>query len=71
MISILGGACAWGLAWIAITSLTNWHPPTEYPFRFHIVAAAIVDRDGVADLFARRCPVWRVAAAADLQDRSK
>jgi predicted permease len=37
MISILGGAFAWCLAWIAITSLSNWHPPTEYPFRFHIL----------------------------------
>ncbi len=37
MISILGGAFAWCLAWTAITSLSNWHPPTEYPFRFHIV----------------------------------
>jgi predicted permease len=36
LISILGGACACGLAWIALTGLANWHPPTEYPFRFHI-----------------------------------
>jgi len=37
VISILGGACACGLAWIAITGLANWHPPTEYPMRFHIL----------------------------------
>jgi predicted permease len=37
VISILGGACACGLAWIAITGLSNWHPVTEYPFRFHIL----------------------------------
>jgi predicted permease len=37
VISILGGACACGLAWIAITGLANWHPPTEYPMRFFAV----------------------------------
>ena len=37
VISIFGGACACGLAWIALTGLANWHPPTEYPMRFHIV----------------------------------
>jgi predicted permease len=36
VISILGGACACGLAWTAITALGNWHPPTEYPLMFHI-----------------------------------
>jgi predicted permease len=36
VISILGGACACGLAWMALSGLANWHPPTEYPFRFHI-----------------------------------
>jgi len=37
VISIIGGAFACGLAWIALTGLANWHPPTEYPMRFHIV----------------------------------
>jgi predicted permease len=37
VISILGGACACALAWMAITGLANWHPPTEYPLSFHIV----------------------------------
>jgi predicted permease len=36
VVSILGGASACGLAWIAITGLGNWHPPTEYPIKFHI-----------------------------------
>jgi predicted permease len=36
VVSILGGACACGLAWIAITGLGNWHPPTEYPIKFHL-----------------------------------
>jgi predicted permease len=36
VISILGGACACALAWIALTGLANWHPPTEYPFSFHV-----------------------------------
>ncbi|MGA8432813.1 MAG: ABC transporter permease [Candidatus Sulfotelmatobacter sp.] len=37
LISIVGGACACGLAWAAITGLANWHPPTEYPLSFHVV----------------------------------
>ncbi|MBZ5654215.1 MAG: ABC transporter permease [Acidobacteriia bacterium] len=37
VISLLGGACACGLAWMAITGLANWHPPTEYPMRFHVI----------------------------------
>jgi predicted permease len=36
VISILGGACACGLAWMALTALANWHPPTEYPMVLHI-----------------------------------
>jgi predicted permease len=36
VVSILGGACACALGWIAITSLSNWHPPTEFPLKFHI-----------------------------------
>jgi predicted permease len=36
VISILGGACACGLAWLALTGLANWHPPTEYPFMFQV-----------------------------------
>src|SRR5271166_4665882 len=34
VISILAGACACGLAWMALTRLGNWHPPTEYPMQF-------------------------------------
>jgi predicted permease len=37
LISILGGICACGLSWIALAGLANWHPPTEYPFKFHIL----------------------------------
>ena len=37
VISIFGGACACGMAWIALTSLANWHPPSEYPLRFRIL----------------------------------
>jgi predicted permease len=36
MISILGGACACGLAWMALTGLATWHAPTEYPLAFHV-----------------------------------
>src|SRR5215471_16838432 len=35
-ISIFGGACAWGLAWIALTGLAKWHPPSDYPLRFTV-----------------------------------
>src|SRR6266704_2551379 len=37
VISILGGACACGLAWIALTGLAAWHPPTEYPMKFSVM----------------------------------
>jgi predicted permease len=37
VISIFGGACACVLAWMALTGLANWHPPTEYPLRFFSV----------------------------------
>jgi predicted permease len=33
-ISILGGACACALSWVALSELARWHPPTEYPMRF-------------------------------------
>ena len=36
VISIVGGACACGLAWTALSGLANWHPPSEYPISFPI-----------------------------------
>ena len=36
VISIPGGAFACGLAWVALTGLANWHPPTEFPLQFHV-----------------------------------
>jgi predicted permease len=36
VIAIVGGAFACGLAWVALTSLANWHPPSEYPLSFQI-----------------------------------
>ena len=36
VISTFAGVCACGLAWIALTGLANWHPPTEYPMRFTV-----------------------------------
>ena len=38
VISILGGACASGLAWMALTGLASWHPPTRYPLKFLVVS---------------------------------
>jgi len=35
--SILGGACACGLAWMALTGLASWHPPTRYPLKFFVL----------------------------------
>jgi len=37
VISILGGALACGLAWMALTGLASWHPPTRYPLRLFFV----------------------------------
>jgi macrolide transport system ATP-binding/permease protein len=37
VISILGGACATGLAWIALTGLATWHPPGDFPIRFTVL----------------------------------
>ena len=71
VISILGGVCACGLAWIALTGLAAWHPPTDYPMQFFVLPRAIVDPDGVAHLGARRRAVRGDATAADIQDRSQ
>jgi predicted permease len=38
VISILGGACACGLSWMALTGLAGWHPPTRYPMKFLVVS---------------------------------
>jgi predicted permease len=37
LISMLGGACACGLSWMALTSLATWHPPTDYPIKFSVL----------------------------------
>jgi predicted permease len=37
MISTLGGACACGLAWIALTDLSAWRPATRYPLNFSVM----------------------------------
>jgi predicted permease len=34
VISILGGACACSLSWMALRGLASWHPPTRYPLNF-------------------------------------
>jgi predicted permease len=36
VISAVGGACACGLAWIALSGLATWHPPSAFPFAFHV-----------------------------------
>ena len=36
VVSIFGGAVACGLAWMALTALARWHPPTEYPMHFTV-----------------------------------
>ena len=37
LISTIAGACACLLAWLALTGLANWHPPTPFPFMFLVV----------------------------------
>jgi predicted permease len=37
LISILGGICACGLSWIALTGLANWNPPGEFPLRLVVL----------------------------------
>ena len=37
VISILGGACACGLAWMALTGLASWHPPSRFAFKFQVL----------------------------------
>jgi macrolide transport system ATP-binding/permease protein len=37
VISIFGGACACVLAWMALTGLASWHPPSRFPFQFHVL----------------------------------
>jgi predicted permease len=37
LISVLGGICACGLSWIALTGLANWSPPGEFPFRLLVL----------------------------------
>jgi predicted permease len=36
VISVFGGAVACGLAWVALTGLAKWHPPSEYPLHFSV-----------------------------------
>jgi predicted permease len=37
MISIFGGACACGLAWMALTSLAGWQPSSRFNFKFQVL----------------------------------
>ena len=37
VVAILGGACACGLAWMALTWLSGWHPLTRYPMKFLVM----------------------------------
>jgi predicted permease len=37
VISMLGGACAFGLAWIALTGLASWNPPFDYPIKLTVL----------------------------------
>jgi len=36
LISIMGGICACGLSWLALTGLEQWHPPADYPIKFFV-----------------------------------
>ena len=37
VISIIGGACACGLAWMALNGLAAWRPPTVFPMKLHVL----------------------------------
>ncbi|MFI5104506.1 MAG: FtsX-like permease family protein, partial [Terriglobales bacterium] len=37
VISIIGGACACVLSWMALSGLASWHPPGRFPFKFHVL----------------------------------
>jgi len=37
VISILGGICACAFSWIALSGLSSWHPPSDYPISFHVM----------------------------------
>jgi predicted permease len=36
-IAALGGVCAFGLAWMTLTGLASWHPPSRFPFEFRVL----------------------------------
>ena len=71
MISIAGGACACALAWMAITGLANWHPPTEFENAIPYSATALADPGGLAYISICRRSVRGHTTAADIQDRSQ
>jgi predicted permease len=37
LIALLGGLCASGLAWTALSGLGAWHPPTSFPIQFAVL----------------------------------
>jgi predicted permease len=37
VISIFGGICACGLSWVALSGLSAWRPPTDYPVKFSVM----------------------------------
>jgi predicted permease len=37
LVAIFAGGCAWVLAWLTLTGLANWHPPTAFPFKFLVL----------------------------------
>jgi len=39
-LSLVAGAGACGLAWMALTGLAGWHPPTVYPMKFQVMPQA-------------------------------
>ena len=37
LIAIFGGVFACGLAWMALSGLARWRPPSEYPMKFFVI----------------------------------
>ncbi len=74
-ISIVGGACACNLSWIALTGLAQWHPPSHISFRFAvlpepslILVALLISV--LASVLFGVMPLWQIVKT-DLNDAIK
>jgi predicted permease len=65
LVSIIGGVCAYGLAWIALTGLASWSPDNQFPFRLlvlpepSLIVIALLISVIAAVLFGLM-PLWQI-----------